>query len=115
MMTALPLSIALAILATLAHEIGHLLGAVVTGAEIKAIGIRWAGFYVHACVNPPCRWKARVNLLSGAVANALLALACWGLDWKTFALVNALTALFNLLLPKSDGWQAARIAVGRTA
>jgi hypothetical protein len=103
--TALGLSIALAIIATIAHEIGHLVCALTTGAHVKAVRLSWVGLSLRTCVDPPCQWRVQVNYLSGPLMNLMLAGMCWNL-WYTFAWMNLLTAVFNLVLPRSDGWQA---------
>jgi hypothetical protein len=111
-MTTIAICLILAVLATLCHEVGHLGGAYLVGAEIRGVGLSWAGPYVHARVDPPCRWKAVICLLSGCGVNLALALGCWWFEMDTAALVNALMAGFNLVLPKSDGWQAWKAASG---
>jgi hypothetical protein len=102
----------LALVATLAHEVGHLAGALLVGAEIRGVGLSWVGLSCHVRVDPPCRWRCVVHLLAGPAMNALLAAGCWlGDAWPTFALVNVLLAVFNLTFPKSDGWQAWKVTL----
>jgi Zn-dependent protease len=99
------------VLAFALHEVGHAIGGLLVGAEIRAWGISWKGPYVHVRVTPPCRWRARVSLLSGITVNALLAGACWACGWADGVVINALMVVVNgAPVPGSDGWQALRLA-----
>ena len=93
------------------HELGHVIGARLVGAEVKGWGIKWLGPYVHVQVDPPCLWRAQLCLISGPSVNLLLALL-WLSPIPILHMiggVNAYLGVSNLLLPKSDGWQLWRL------
>jgi hypothetical protein len=97
-------NIAYCLIAAVIHEAGHVAGALLTGSRIDRIGINWRGPYLVITVDPPCRWKAVANLLSGPAANLLC-----GLAGGTFGLISVAMGILNLIMPMSDGMQAIRV------
>ena len=96
--------IALVLIAAVAHEAGHVAGALLTGSRINRAGFRWIGPFIEITVDPPCRWKAVANLMSGPAAN----LAC-GVFGGAFGIISVTIGVLNLILPMSDGAQALKI------
>lgn len=105
------LTLAIIAVSYLLHEGGHLLAALVTGARIKRVGWRWAGPFVHVAVEPPCAWRASLNLLGGPFVHAALGLLLQS-DAPVLHMAGQLNCwllVINLVLPKSDGWQIVNL------
>ena len=98
------------------HELGHALMAKLVGAKIKAWGLNRTGPYVRVSINPPCMWRAQLCLFSGPLVNLLLSLLFLATNpvLHVVGMLNLPFALFNLLLPRSDGWQMWKATTGAT-
>jgi len=95
------LTMALGIPAMLLHELGHIAVALLCGVKVKKVGLSRVGLYTVREAGP--RWANLGISLAGPLFNLLLAVALRDL-LPTFAFVNLIAFLFNLLpIPHSDG------------
>jgi Zn-dependent protease len=94
-------TVLLGIPAMLLHECGHIVMAMLCGVKVKKIGISRMGFYTVR--EPGPRWANLCVSFAGPAVNFLLAFVLREVA-PTFALVNLIAAVFNLLpVPNSDG------------
>jgi Zn-dependent protease len=95
------------LLSLLLHESAHLAVAYLAGVRVKHIGLSWKGPYIVREPGTPV--QNTFISLAGPGINLVLCALCWQLS-RTFALVNGLLALMNLLpVPLSDGLRVYRI------
>jgi Zn-dependent protease len=89
------------------HESAHLATAYLAGVRVKHIGLSWKGPYIVR--EPGTAVQNTLISLAGPGVNLVLCVLGWHLS-GTFAMVNGLLALINLLpLPMSDGLRVYRI------
>jgi Zn-dependent protease len=88
------------------HEAGHIFLARILGLQVKKIGLSWCGPYIVREMGSPI--ADAITAAAGPSVNLLLAAMMWG-DHPTFALVNLVLGLTNLLpFPKCDGGRILR-------
>jgi Zn-dependent protease len=89
------------------HEFAHVAMAYLTGVKVKHIGLSWKGPYIVR--ESGTAVQNTLISLAGPGVNLILCALGWHLS-RTFAMVNGLLALINLLpLPLSDGLRVYRI------
>ena len=94
------------VIGLLLHEAGHVCLALVLGLQVKRIGLSWCGPYIVRETGTP-RADAIVSA-AGPLVNLMLAAMMWT-AWPTFALVNLVLGVTNLLpLSKCDGGRILR-------
>jgi Zn-dependent protease len=83
------------------HEGGHVLTALLCGIRVKRVGLCSKGLYTVR--EPGPRWLNVAVSAAGPLVNLVLAVALWN-DMPTFAMVNVVACLYNLLpIANSDG------------
>ena len=89
---------------TLAHEIGHILVALIFGIPVKKLGLNCTGIYLQR--ERGLGWAEVSACLAGPAMNMTLALLFWNtIYW--FALCNLVFSVVNLLpIKNSDGSHA---------
>jgi Zn-dependent protease len=94
-------------LAVVLHESAHLATAYLAGVRVKHVGLNWRGPYIVR--EPGTALQNTFISLSGPIMNLVLCVLCW--HWSgTFAFVNGLLAILNLLpIRSSDGLRVYRI------
>jgi stage IV sporulation protein FB len=91
----------LGIPATVLHELGHILAALMCGVKVKKIGLSRVGLYTVR--EPGPRWANLCVSAAGPLFNLLLAVTLREAA-PTFAWVNLMACAYNLLpIPNSDG------------
>jgi stage IV sporulation protein FB len=91
----------LGIPATLLHELGHILAALMCGVKVKRIGLSRVGLYTVR--EPGPRWANLCVSAAGPLFNLVLAVSLRDAA-PTFAWVNLIACVYNLLpIPNSDG------------
>lgn len=94
-------------LAAVFHEMAHLTVAWVSRVRVKKLGLSWHGPYIVR--DPGSPMQNTIISLAGPGLNLLLGLLFWR-SLPTFAFVNGLLALLNLLpIRSSDGMRVYRI------
>lgn len=91
----------LLLLASLLHELGHLLLARLLGLEVRTLRLGFFGAELDLPGRAHCRWLDEVLLLAaGPAVNLVLAVLCCALPGETaplFGALNLLLGCFNLL------------------
>ena len=91
----------LGIPAMVLHECGHVAVAMLFGVKVKRVGVCSKGFYTVR--EPGPNWINIAVSAAGPLVNLALAFMLWN-SMKTFAEVNVIACLYNLLpIPNSDG------------
>jgi Zn-dependent protease len=83
------------------HESGHVVVALLCGVNVKRVGLCRKGLYTVR--EPGPKWINIAVSAAGPLVNLILAVVLWD-SMKTFAEVNVLACLYNLLpIANSDG------------
>jgi len=94
-------TVLLGVPAMLLHECGHIAMAMLCGVKIKKVGISRMGFFTVR--EAGSRWANLFVSFAGPAANIVLSFVLRDVA-PTFAYVNLIAGLFNLLpIPNSDG------------
>lgn len=90
-------------LAVLAHEAGHALAAQALRLPWRPV-LSWRGPGIRIGSDSPrlTRWQVGLTAAAGPLASILLAVAAWTAH-PFVAVVSLDLALWNLVLPRSDG------------
>jgi Zn-dependent protease len=88
------------------HEAGHICAARAMGLHVKRIGISWRGPFIVRETGSPI--PDAIVCAAGPFINLVLAALMWR-DWPSFALVNLVLGLTNLLpMASTDGGRLLR-------
>ena len=100
-------SVFMSLVACFLHETGHLLPMFLFGVSVKKIILYGAGIKIIRGYSLKEKHKELIILISGCLMNILMFLLFFflkGESFKTFAVINLVTAIFNILPIKSlDG------------
>ncbi|SRR6266568_3148881 len=97
-------AILLGLLATVLHEMGHLITSMLVGLKVKGVGLCMRGMYVIRESGSPA--KNLFVSLAGPLMNVALLVLFWHAS-RTFTLANLCLAICNLVPIKgSDGDRA---------
>ena len=95
------MSLILAVLALAMHELGHCIGAWLSGLQVKGVVLNWRGVGIRRTAG-----TATQNLLvtaAGPILSCLLGISFWG---TKFGLLNMVIAVTTMLpLKDSDGYK----------
>ena len=100
-------SVFMSLMSCFLHETGHLLSMFLFGAGVKKIILYGAGIKIIRGYYLKEKRKELIILISGCLMNIVMFLLFFflkGESFKTFAVINLVTAIFNMLPVKSlDG------------
>ena len=100
-------SVFMSLMSCFLHETGHLLAMFLFGVDVKKIVLYGAGIKIIRGYSLKEKKKEFIILISGCLMNIIMFLLFFflkGDSFKTFAVINLVTAIFNILPIKSlDG------------
>mgnify|MGYP003298923965 CR=1 FL=1 len=100
-------SVFISLMSCFIHETGHLLSMFLFGVKVKRIVLYGAGIKIVRGYSLKEKRKELIILISGCLMNVIMFFLFFflkGESFKTFAIINLLTAIFNILPIKSlDG------------
>lgn len=100
-------SVFMSLMSCFLHETGHLLAMFLFGVDVKKIILYGAGIKIIRGYSLKEKKKEFIILISGCLMNIIMFLLFFllkGDSFKTFAVINLVTAIFNILPIKSlDG------------
>lgn len=100
-------SVFMSLMSCFLHETGHLLAMFLFGVKVKKIVLYGAGIKIIRGYSLKEKKKEFIILISGCLMNIIMFLLFFflkGDSFKTFAVINLVTAIFNILSIKSlDG------------
>lgn len=100
-------SVFMSLMSCFLHETGHLLSMFLFGVKVKRIVLYGAGIKIVRGYSLKEKRKELIILISGCLMNVIMFFLFFflkGESFKTFAIINLLTAIFNILPIKSlDG------------
>ena len=100
-------SVFMSLMSCFLHETGHLLAMFLFGVDVKKIILYGAGIKIIRGYSLKEKKKEFIILISGCLMNIVMFLLFFflkGDSFKTFAVINLVTAIFNILPIKSlDG------------
>ena len=100
-------SVFMSLMSCFLHETGHLLAMFLFGVKVKKIILYGAGIKIIRGYSLKEKKKEFIILISGCLMNIIMFLLFFflkGDSFKTFAVINLVTAIFNILPIKSlDG------------
>lgn len=100
-------SVFISLMSCFLHETGHLLSMFLFGVKVKRIVLYGAGIKIVRGYSLKEKRKELIILISGCIMNVIMFFLFFflkGESFKTFAIINLLTAIFNILPIKSlDG------------
>ncbi len=100
-------SVFISLMSCFLHETGHLLSMFLFGVKVKRIVLYGAGIKIVRGYSLKEKRKELIILISGCLMNVIMFFLFFflkGESFKTFAIINLLTAIFNILPIKSlDG------------
>ena len=100
-------SVFMSLISCFLHETGHLLSMFLFGVKVKRIVLYGAGIKIVRGYSLKEKRKELIILISGCLMNVIMFFLFFflkGESFKTFAIINLLTAIFNILPIKSlDG------------
>ena len=105
-----------ALLSCAAHEMSHLLAMGITGAEVNAVTLYGAGIKIRSDNAERLPFTGQLAIYAaGCVMNFTLAAVLWVSGAYEAAMINLITALFNLLpIGELDGARLLMLAAVRT-
>lgn len=101
----------IALLAVLIHEAAHIYAATVLGIRVKRIGITWRGPFIVREQGTPL--ASACTALAGPLSNLVLSVLFWNVA-PTFAQVNLVLGVFNLIPMQGTDGSHALLALQRT-
>lgn len=100
-------SVFMSLMSCFLHETGHLLAMFLFGVDVKKIILYGAGIKIIRGYSLKEKKKEFIILISGCLMNVIMFFLFFflkGESFKTFAIINLVTAIFNILPIKSlDG------------
>ena len=100
-------SVFMSLMSCFLHETGHLLAMFLFGVKVKRIVLYGAGIKIIRGYSLKEKKKEFIILISGCLMNVIMFFLFFflkGESFKTFAIINLVTAIFNILPIKSlDG------------